>query len=367
VIALLLVLATVTSPQVLTDASPHPASPVVQRAPFIDHLPQPWPPLVALLLPLLVGAVLMPWAIGLLSRHGMGQRIREEGPASHQAKGGTPTAGGLVVILLVLLTIAVIDRSRSLLPVLAALGLGAGLGLVDDLITVRSRAWTRGLLARQKIVVQLAIGFAIGVWFFATGSDHQVVPLLGTWRMGILIVPVAGLALVAASNAFNLTDGSDGLAPGVILVVSLAMALMVRGAGDQASLHHLSLQVALVRLLLAVVGAMAAFLLYNLPPARVFLGGIGSEGLGMLLAAAAIAAGLVWYLPLLALVPVLETLSVVIQVYSFKTRGKRVFKMSPLHHHFQLSGWSEWTVALSAWAASGLAGTLSLFLSRRPA
>jgi phospho-N-acetylmuramoyl-pentapeptide-transferase len=126
-------------------------------------------------------------------------------------------------------------------------------------------------------------------------------------------------------------------------------------------------QVALVRLLLAVVGAMVAFLVYNLPPARVFLGGVGSEGLGMLLAAAAIAGGLVWYLPLLALVPVLETLSVIIQVYSFRTRGKRVFRMAPLHHHFQLAGWSELKVALSAWSATSLAGALSLLLSRRPA
>jgi phospho-N-acetylmuramoyl-pentapeptide-transferase len=358
-ISVLGTVATLTSPQVLVKASPHPAaSPAVHHAQFWDHLPQAWPPAVALLLPLVLGLLLMPWAIGLLSRHGMGQRIREEGPKSHQAKGGTPTAGGLAVITLVLLTLLFIDRSRSLLPVLAALALGAALGLVDDLVTVRSRAWTRGLLARQKIVVQLAIGLAIGTWLFSMGMDHQVVPLLGTWRMGVLIVPVAALALVAASNAFNLTDGSDGLAPGVILLVALVMALMLRGNGHQ---------VALVRLLLAVVGAMAAFLVYNLPPARVFLGGVGSEGLGMLLAAAAIAGGLVWYLPLLALVPVLETLSVIIQVYSFKTRGVRVFRMSPLHHHFQLGGWSEWMVAGSAWAATGLAGTLSLILSRKPA
>jgi phospho-N-acetylmuramoyl-pentapeptide-transferase len=126
-------------------------------------------------------------------------------------------------------------------------------------------------------------------------------------------------------------------------------------------------QVALVRLLLAIVGAGLAFLAYNLPPARVFLGGVGSEGLGMLIAAAAIAGGLVWYLPLLALVPLVETLSVIVQVYSFKTRGKRVFRMSPLHHHFELGGWSEWRVAGSAWLATGIAGTLSLLLTRSPA
>ena len=351
-------LAALVSPRAIPRPSPHSvAAPSPHHASLFDHIPQPWPPAVALLLPLVVGVVVMPWAIGLLARHGMGQRIREEGPQSHAVKGGTPTAGGLVVIALVLLTLLVIDRSRSLLPVLAALGLGAALGLLDDLVTVRSRAWTRGLLARQKIVVQLAIGLGIGIWFFAVGLDHQVVPLLGTWRMGVLIVPVAALALVAASNAFNLTDGSDGLAPGVIVLVALGMALMIRLGG-----HH----VALVRLLLAIVGAGLAFLAYNLPPARVFLGGVGSEGLGMLIAAAAIASGLVWYLPLLALVPLLETLSVIVQVYSFRTRGKRVFRMSPLHHHFELGGWSEWRVAVSAWLATGVAGTLS-YLLRKPA
>ena len=349
----------VASPGPVIKASPNAVvAPATHHIPVFDHIPQLWPPAVALLFPLLLGLVVTPWAIGFLARHGMGQRIREEGPRSHALKGGTPTSGGLIVIALVLITLLVVDRTRTLLPVLAALALGAALGLVDDLVTVRSRSWTRGLLARQKIVVQLAIGLAIGVWFFAQHMDHQAVPLLGTWRMGVLIVPVAALALVAASNAFNLTDGSDGLAPGVIVLVALVMALMLRPGG-----HH----VALVRLLLAIVGAGLAFLAYNLPPARVFLGGVGSEGLGMLIAAVAIAGGLVWYLPLLALVPLLETLSVIVQVYSFKTRGKRVFRMSPLHHHFELGGWSEWRVAGSAWLATGIAGTLSLLLSRRPA
>jgi len=308
------------------------------------------------MLPLLLGVVVMPMVIGLLSRAGMGQRIREEGPQSHMVKGGTPTAAGLGVIGLILLTLLFIDRSPVLLPVLGALALGAGLGLLDDVVTVKSRSWTRGLLARQKIVVQLVIGLAIGLWFWRLHADEQLLPGLGTWKMGILLVPAAALALVAASNAFNLTDGSDGLAPGVMIVVALVLAVMAR------NWHH---QVPAVRLLLATAGALAAFLVYNLPPARAFLGGVGSEGLGMLLAAAAISTGLLWFLPLLALVPVLETLSVIAQVYSFKTRGKRILRMAPLHHHFQLGGWNEWAVALSAWAATCGAGAISLLLVRR--
>jgi phospho-N-acetylmuramoyl-pentapeptide-transferase len=315
-----------------------------------------WPPAAALLLPLVVGLVIMPWGIGRLQRAGLVQRIRAEGPESHLAKGGTATAGGLLVIGLVLLTVLFVDRSPKLWPVLAALALGAALGLVDDIVAVVSSS--RGLRARQKIVVQLVIGLVIGFWMWRLGLDRQLFPFLGAWKMGFLLVPVAAVALVAASNAFNLTDGSDGLAPGVTLVVVLVMAVMLRNLGHQ---------VALMRLMLATAGALLAFLFYNLPPARVFLGGIGSEGLGMMVAATAIAGGFLWYLPLLAAVPAIEALSVIIQVYSFRTRRKRVFRMAPLHHHFHLSGWNEWAVALAGWAASGVAGSLTLLIVRKAA
>ena len=311
---------------------------------------------MALLLPFLLGLVVMPWAIGALDRARMGQRIRAEGPQSHLGKSGTPTAGGLAVIGLILLMTLLMDRRGVILPVLGAMLLGAALGLADDIATVKGSAGTRGLLARQKIVIQAVIGLVLGYWFLKLHQDAQALPLLGTWHMGWLLVPVAALALVASSNAFNLTDGSDGLAPGVMLIVAVVLALTAR------HLHH---QVALVRLMLFAAGSLAAFLAYNLPPARVFLGGVGSEGIGMLLAAAAISAGLVWYLPLVALVPLLETASVMLQVYYFKRYHKRILRMSPLHHHFQLGGWGEWRVALSAWGVSAAAGTVSLLLTRK--
>ena len=353
-------LAVKASPPVTPEhVAPLLKSPVAHRSALdtiAAHLPQPWPPLWAFMLPLLVGVAVMPWVIGLLARAGMGQKIREEGPRTHIAKGGTPTSGGLGVIGLLLLTLLVLDRSGKVVVPLLAILLGGGLGLLDDLVTVKSRSWTRGLLARQRIVLQLGVGLVLALALLRAHADSQVVPILGTWHMGWLLVPFAAVVLAAAANAFNLTDGSDGLAPGVMVVVALVLALMLR------NYHH---QVALVRLLLATAGALTAFLAYNVPPARVFMGGVGSEGLGMMLGAVAIAGGFMWYLPLLAVVPLLETASVIIQVSVFKRTGRRVFRMSPLHHHFQLSGWSEWTVALAAWAATCLGGTLGLLLARR--
>jgi phospho-N-acetylmuramoyl-pentapeptide-transferase len=235
--------------------------------------------------------------------------------------------------------------------------LGAALGLVDDVATVRTAA--RGLLARQKIVIQVVIGLALGYWFLRLHQDAQLTPF-GMWRMGALIVPVAALALVASANAFNLTDGSDGLAPGVVLVVALFIALIARHLNH----HHDTAQ---VRLMLATVGAAGAFLVYNLPPARVFMGGAGAEGLGMLLAATCISVGLIWLLPVLALIPVIETASVIIQVYFFKRDGRRVFKMTPIHHHFHLEGWGEWRVAITAWGLSAAAGVVAMLLTRKAA
>ena len=311
----------------------------------------------SLLLPLIFGAALLPWAIGLLAHLGMGQAVRQEGPEIHQFKSGTPTAGGAVVIALLVLTLLILDRRAEVLPVAGAMILGGTLGLFDDVLTVRTQQ--RGLLARQRIIGQLLIGLVIAVWFARLHLSAQYVPLLGRVEMGFFLVPAGALALAGSANAFNLTDGSDGLAPGVMVLVALALAL-IAGAHH----HH----VGLVRMLLATSGALLAFLAYNLPPARVFLGGVGSEGLGMMLAAAGMAVGVMWFLPILALVPVLETLSVAIQVYFFKSqKGRRFFRMSPLHHHFQLGGWSEWRVALTAWAVTAGASGVGWLLAREVA
>ena len=222
---------------------------------------------------------------------------------------------------------------------------------------MRSRARSRGLLARQRIVVQFAIGLVLAILLLRAHADAQVLPFVArTWNMGWLLLPFATIAIAAAANAFNLTDGSDGLAPGVMLVIALILALMLR------NYHH---QVALVRLMLITAGGLAAFLVYNIPPARVFIAGVGAEGIGTMLAVVAIQGGFLWFLPLVAIVPLAEVVSVIVQVAVFKRTGKRVLRMSPLHHHFQLGGWNEWTIALAAWAATCAGGTISLLLTRR--
>jgi phospho-N-acetylmuramoyl-pentapeptide-transferase len=309
--------------------------------------------LIVFVAALMVSALLYPAAIGWLARARMGQMIREEGPAAHQAKAGTPTAGGLVYLGVALILYAIVDRSKAGGFVLLALLLGGALGFLDDFAKI-SGGRNLGLKARQKIVVQLASGALLGLlamWWNFTG---QLVPFDGRRAIGVWIVLVAALAVAAGSNAFNLTDGSDGLAAG-------AGAISFGGLALVAVLEHAPGAGVMPAIL---AGTLVGFLFYNLFPARVFMGDTGSLALGTAMVAAAIATGFLWYLPLLALVFVIETISVIVQVASFKLTGKRVIRMSPLHNHFIVSGWRETPLALCFWAGSLLAAALAVVLAR---
>jgi phospho-N-acetylmuramoyl-pentapeptide-transferase len=304
---------------------------------------------VALLLSLLV----CPVAIGRLAKARMGQQIRKEGPASHLGKAGTPTAGGIVIILLALLFYLVVDRRPAGGLIVLALVLGGGLGFIDDYRAFRGGR-NLGLRAREKAAVQLVIGAGLAYLAFRLGFDRQLVPFDGPHSLGVWLVPLGALAFVGGSNAFNLTDGSDGLAAGAgaILFGTLAMVgLMQHQTGT-----------ALVPAVLA--GVLVGFLFYNFFPARIFMGDTGSLALGSAMVASAIVSGFLWYLPLLALIFVLETASVIAQVASFKLTGKRIFKMSPLHHHFHLLGWTEVWIALSFWVVGLAAAAVTVLLAR---
>lgn len=309
--------------------------------------------LALFLVAVVVSALIYPAAIGILARARMGQLIREEGPQAHHAKAGTPTAGGLVFLLVALLLYAIVDRSRSGVFVLVGLFLGGALGFSDDFAKV-SGGRNLGLRARQKIVIQLAIGAALGLLAFAWGFSGQLVPFDSQHKLGAWIILVTAIAVAGGSNAFNLTDGSDGLAAGAGAISFGALAFI-------AVLEHKP-GAGLMPAILA--GALVGFLFYNLFPARLFMGDTGSLALGTAMVASAITIGFIWYLPLLALVFVIETVSVIAQVASFKMTGKRIIRMSPLHNHFIVSGWKETRLALWFWAGSLIAAVLAVVLAR---
>ena len=246
----------------------------------------------------------------------------------------------------------VLDRGPAGGLVLLGLLAGAALGLFDDL--AKFGEGRIGVRARAKVPFQLLIGAVLGYLALRWGFQRQAVPLDGAPALGAWLIPVAAVAFVSGSNAFNLTDGSDGLSAGAGALVFAALAILAAFAGHPSA--------ALMPAVLS--GALLGFLFYNRHPARIFMGDTGSLGLGTAMVAAAIAGGWLWYLPLVAIVFVVETLSVIVQVASFKTTGRRVLKRSPLHHHFHELEWSEDRIALAAWGLTLAAAAVSLALAR---
>jgi phospho-N-acetylmuramoyl-pentapeptide-transferase len=310
-------------------------------------------PLIFFAVAVIISVLIYPAAIGQLARARMGQQIREEGPAAHHGKAGTPTAGGLVFLLVAFVLYLIVDRSLAGGFVLIALFLGAALGFLDDYSAIRGGR-NLGLRARYKIVIQLVTGGVLGWLALRWGLTNQLVPFDGRHSIGGWMILVGALAVAAGSNAFNLTDGSDGLAAGTGAITFGALALV-------AALEHQP-GTGLMPAILA--GTLVGFLFYNLFPARLFMGDTGSLALGTAMVAASIVTGFLWFLPLLALVFVVETVTVIVQVTSFKLTGNRPFRMSPLHNHFIVAGWKETPLALWFWAGSLVAAVLALALAR---
>ena len=289
--------------------------------------------------------------IHLLRRAGVGQRVRDDGPQRHLEKEGTPTMGGLLIVGVAAVA-ALAGEWRATgtvgLPMLILVAATVGfacIGLEDDWRKVR-RGRSLGLRARTKLALQLLV--AAGFVFALSGQRALAAASLGSSGPGAL-TPVWAVfwmfAIAASSNAFNLADGLDGLAGGLCVIAGIGFAVLGLAAGER--------EVAV--LALALTGTCAGFLLFNLHPAKVFMGDVGSLALGG--AFGAMAAWLNQPLALfgLCLVPFIEELSVIAQVISFKTTGKRVFRMSPIHHHFELSGWSERRVVFIFWAVGAAA------------
>lgn len=293
----------------------------------------------------LAAGILYPFFIDLLRRQGAGQVIQAELPPEHQRKAGTPTGGGILFVGVGILAglLATLAGHRAALPVVAGLLLGGAVGLADDLRKLR--VGSLGIPARAKFPLQLLLAVPVA-WLAYQPYQWPFGAALPWW----IYWPLAVLAIAATANAVNLTDGIDALAGTVAAIALLAVALLLPGAGSGEKAAAL-----------ALAGGVLAFLYYNRPPARVFMGDAGSLGIGYALAAMALQQGYVLALVPVGLVLVLETLSVIIQVAYFKASGgRRIFKMTPIHYTFQLQGWSEPRI-VAVFAAVGIAGAAAGF------
>lgn len=304
----------------------------------------------------ILAVILGPLTIPLLRRLKFGQQVRDDGPQGHLKKAGTPTMGGAIILLaftLAFLKFSVTDIDFYVL-LIATLGFGL-IGFLDDYIKIVFKR-SLGLTARQKLIGQLACSAVICVLLWQ--SNHStVLAVPGTsWGLdlGWFYYPFIILMMLAISNAVNFTDGLDGLLSGTSAIALAAFALIAMQLSEIAAAVCAA----------AMIGAVLGFLVFNAHPAKVFMGDTGSLGIGGAIGAIAILTKTELLFLVIGGIFVIEMLSVVIQVVSFKTRGKRVFKMSPIHHHFELSGWSEWRVVITFWLAGIVLAGLGLWINK---
>ena len=302
--------------------------------------------------------ILAPIGIPMLRRLKFGQSIREEGPQSHMKKAGTPTMGGIIFLLSIIVTTVtcglLLDVFTTHTVVLLLVFIGFGIiGFLDDGIKVILKR-NLGLTSLQKLIGQIVIAIAAFLLLRLGTFDTAITIPFTEWQLDLGMLYIAFLIfwLVGFSNAVNLTDGLDGLVAGTASIAFAAFGVLAL-FNDQADIALFAF---------AVTGALLGFLIFNANPAKVFMGDTGSLALGGALAMISVLIKQELLLLLIGLVFVIETLSVILQVGSFKLRKKRIFKMSPIHHHFELSGWSEWKVVLVFWS-TGLVMALIAVLS----
>jgi len=310
----------------------------------------------------LIGLVFGSPYIRLLRRLRIGQNIRREGPSRDFAKQGIPTMGGGlfigVVAFLWLFVYFLLPESQradylpqTIVPVGALLAVGA-LGAIDDFVNV---TYDFGIRGRHKLVWQTIVGLAAAIYIQKHFAVNGIfVPLVGEWVIGAVAFGLIALvAIVATSNGVNLTDGMDGLAGGTSVFAFLSFTFIAAARGYPW----------LVVFCAAMVGALLAFLWFNVHPAEFIMGDTGALAIGATLAACALTTGFVVLLPVAGVIFVAETVSVILQVGSFKLRGKRIFRMSPIHNHFELIGWPEEKVTIRFWLIGALAGIVAAILA----
>ncbi len=296
------------------------------------------------------------WLIPVLHRLKFGQIVRTDGPLRHLEKTGTPTMGGIIFILpIAFCTLLFSGFSKDVLVVIASMICFGAIGFIDDFIKVAKRR-SLGLGAKQKLALQLIFSLGLTSYVLTNFKDpynilmpfsHEMINL-GFWYIPITMI----IVIMGTVNSVNLADGLDGLVAGVTAILTLMYTIFLVKNG------YNTLTVPAC----AICGACLGFLVFNRHPAKVFMGDTGSLGLGGAIAAIAVLSRSHFYLAVFGIIFVVETLSVILQVISFKTTGKRIFKMSPIHHHFELCGWSEVKVVHTFWAATFIAGIIALLI-----
>lgn len=312
-----------------------------------------------------------PKYIAMIKNYQIQQYIREEGPESHKKKSGTPTMGGVLLIGGALVSSFLwVDLTQSAVwLVLTAAVLFAAIGFNDDFLKIK-RQQNQGLSARQKLMAQFIIGLAVG-WFMYQSPAYETVlyvPVIKEWNfdLGIFYIPFAAFVIVGASNAVNLTDGLDGLAAGPMIIAALTYIIFIYCAANARFSAYLQIPfvpgAAEVTVVLAgMVGSAMGFLWYNTYPAQIFMGDVGSLSLGAILGVVALIAKQELILIVVGGLFVMEALSVIIQVSYFKaTGGRRIFRMAPLHHHFELKGWPEPKVIVRFWIIAVILAMIGL-------
>ncbi len=288
---------------------------------------------MAIVISFIVASILGPIIIPLLHKLKFGQNIRQEGPKSHLKKAGTPTIGGLIFIFATIITMFIMvgnPTDEAMIALYSFVGFGF-VGFLDDLLKIIKKK-NEGLTSGQKMILLLIVsGFLTWYAYKYIGTSINIPFLNGQINLGLFYIPAAMFYFAGVTNAVNLTDGLDGLATSVTVLVTTFLGIISYNLG------HISLAIFCV----ALAGALLAFLRFNAFPARVFMGDTGSLALGGAVAMVALILKMPLILVLIGIIYVIETLSVILQVASFKLTGKRIFKMAPIHHHFEQLGWSE--------------------------
>lgn len=300
----------------------------------------------------------MPFLIAYFRAKKEGQMIKEVGPNWHKSKSGTPTMGGILFILaaviVALIVGLVVQNLTAVLAVTILIFIVYGLiGGFDDSIKIFNHQ-NDGFTAKQKAGLQILGGIILFLILMFTGFNFELVTWFGTFKLGWFYLPILIFWMVGWSNAVNLTDGLDGLVAGTMIISYGTFGVMaLRDASIEMVIFNFS-----------VVGALIGFFWYNKKPAKIFMGDTGSLALGAGLAINSIILHKEFALLLIGIIPIIETLSVILQVTSFHFFKKRIFKMSPIHHHFEMSGWSEWKIDIVFWIVTLIGCLITLELTK---